>query len=441
MAFNYDANGNMRTNRGLELRWDEKDRLAGLTNDQTGAEYLYNYTDTRKKKTIADKQVPGDLKTVWYIDKFTEIRDNRLYKHAFAQGTRTATTGHPGYGAKQLQPERFYLQDNLGSLSQNLRSDGTVEKCVASHPFGHGRKRIQRADLVYRASYEYTGKERDVESELLYFGSRYYSPELARFLSVDAVASGLSMSGPDLLGVLGQPKNLNGYCYTSNNPIIYVDAEGLWKAFLEISLGVQAFKLDVVGLKGGYTYDSEKGHSVSIGGTLFNTSVSGGNQGGDIEIGKGFSEYAKLKKVRNSFGINAGVAHLSVGVAPAASLKDGAKVTLNITGGMKLPQADVKISGSVTINAKEYYAFLKSGGKDVTYFRNAEFKLTLTIGKSAGVSGTKASIEGTGGLSATGDELIDAFSSIKESLATQSSGAGSSAPATPLIRSDVENAL
>ena len=59
--------------------------------------------------------------------------------------------------------------------------------------------------------FAYTGREYDIDTELYGYRSRYYSPELGRFISRDKI----------------WPKGgLNGYDYASENPLSFVDPEG-----------------------------------------------------------------------------------------------------------------------------------------------------------------------------------------------------------------------
>ncbi len=66
--------------------------------------------------------------------------------------------------------------------------------------------------ITVHSSHTFSAKERDVETGLSYFGSRYYSSDLSIWLSVDPMAS----KYPSL-----SPYN---YCY--NNPIIIKDPNG-----------------------------------------------------------------------------------------------------------------------------------------------------------------------------------------------------------------------
>ena len=67
--------------------------------------------------------------------------------------------------------------------------------------------------------YKFTGKERDAESGLDNFGARYDSSQYGRFTTPDP--SGLFYADPT------NPQSLNLYSYVGNNPLNYVDLDGL----------------------------------------------------------------------------------------------------------------------------------------------------------------------------------------------------------------------
>jgi RHS repeat-associated protein len=68
----------------------------------------------------------------------------------------------------------------------------------------------------------YTGKERDTESGLDYFGARYYSSNMGRWMSPDWAAS----VSPVPWANLADPQTLNLYEYVRNNPLSLVDDDG-----------------------------------------------------------------------------------------------------------------------------------------------------------------------------------------------------------------------
>ena len=67
-----------------------------------------------------------------------------------------------------------------------------------------------------------TGKERDTESGNDYFGARYYSSAMGRFMSPDWSAK----EEPVPYAKLDNPQSLNLYGYVLNNPLSGVDADG-----------------------------------------------------------------------------------------------------------------------------------------------------------------------------------------------------------------------
>ena len=68
-------------------------------------------------------------------------------------------------------------------------------------------------------AYKFTGKERDAESGLDYFGARHYASAMGRFMTADPTR--LSQFNDD-------PQTWNMYSYAHNNPLEYVDRNGKW---------------------------------------------------------------------------------------------------------------------------------------------------------------------------------------------------------------------
>jgi RHS repeat-associated protein len=75
---------------------------------------------------------------------------------------------------------------------------------------------------VRSSRYRYTGKERDTESGNDYFGARYYSSAMGRFMSPDWSAK----VAPVPYAKLDDPQSLNLYAYAHNNPLRNIDVDG-----------------------------------------------------------------------------------------------------------------------------------------------------------------------------------------------------------------------
>ena len=107
----------------------------------------------------------------------------------------------------------YVLGDHLGSSVLELDEHAGVISYEEMFPFG-GSAFIAGDNLrdIQRKDYRYTGKERDDATGLDYFGYRYYAPWIGRWISPDPA---------------GGQDGLNPYEFVRNNPVNYVDPDGL----------------------------------------------------------------------------------------------------------------------------------------------------------------------------------------------------------------------
>ena len=96
---------------------------------------------------------------------------------------------------------KYYHSDMIQSNRLVTDSSGDVENEFKSLPFG---QEVKNEGIRYAFA---TGKELD-ESELHYFGARYYDSNVGRFTSVDPIQS--------------EP----AYQYVRNSPLILIDPNG-----------------------------------------------------------------------------------------------------------------------------------------------------------------------------------------------------------------------
>jgi RHS repeat-associated protein len=118
----------------------------------------------------------------------------------------------------------FYHPDHLGSTSYVTDQLGQVDQHYETFPFGEAwvEEATGQADKV--TPYRFTGKEWDSETQLYYFGARYYDPRTSLWVSMDpALGPYLSADGTD--GIYG-PVNLSLASYSRQRPLIMTDPDG-----------------------------------------------------------------------------------------------------------------------------------------------------------------------------------------------------------------------
>ncbi len=114
-------------------------------------------------------------------------------------------------GTYDADGTHFYLNDPVGTRRAQTDSQGVLEQTCQSLPYGNGETCAPTPTENL-----FTGKERDAESGLDYFGARYYSSAMGRFSSPD--------DGSDWDPT--NPQSWNLYSYVRNNPLINVDPDG-----------------------------------------------------------------------------------------------------------------------------------------------------------------------------------------------------------------------
>lgn len=126
----------------------------------------------------------------------------------------------------------YLTSDHLGSPRINTAAHGAVVSRHDYHPFGEEIATSQRTTgLGYAADTvrnQFTGKERDTETDLDYFFARYYSSKLGRFVTADYMETGSWSISPRAVpfGRLRTPQSLNLYAYVINNPVNVEDSDG-----------------------------------------------------------------------------------------------------------------------------------------------------------------------------------------------------------------------
>jgi len=140
-----------------------------------------------------------------------------LLRNVFAGGRLLATYAGPGESTLKAG-YHFHLTDWLGTQRMQTTVAGNQEEICYSYPFGDGLS----CTGTDAAENHFTSKERDTEWGLDYFGARYLSSGLGRFLTPDWAAAPTAVPYAEY----GDPQSLNLFAYVANNPNSGVDLGG-----------------------------------------------------------------------------------------------------------------------------------------------------------------------------------------------------------------------
>jgi len=117
----------------------------------------------------------------------------------------------------------YYHVDALGSVRAVTDQTGAL---VQRHDYAAFGEELP-PQAVGDSKLRFTGKERDAETGLDYFGARYYGSGIGRFTTPDddTVAAGGTVRALPY-GSLFNPQSLNRYAYAHNSPLRFRDPTG-----------------------------------------------------------------------------------------------------------------------------------------------------------------------------------------------------------------------
>jgi len=115
---------------------------------------------------------------------------------------------------------KYYITDHLHSTAVFADKSGSVLDDNDFYPWGGVVPGV--GNTTSNNTVRFTGKYRDTESQLDYFGARYYENATGRFMSPDWAAKPVTVP----YASFGDPQSLNLYSYVRNSPIVRVDANG-----------------------------------------------------------------------------------------------------------------------------------------------------------------------------------------------------------------------
>jgi RHS repeat-associated protein len=231
-----------------EYNWNERNLLRTSRDDQHIVEYAYGQDGERSGKYSMTADGGHQSETlyfnklwVWHYDGLLNEFTGRNSKHIYLSESRIVTKisrADGGSTAEERIKQYYYHNDHLGSAQVISNADGQEYERIEYTPYGE--LWIEKASTASNIDipYRFTGKERDEETGLYYYGARYLDSKASRWLStdpavgdyipgapVDDEAKKRNQSLPGMGGVFNTV-NLHLYHYAGNNPVKYVDPDG-----------------------------------------------------------------------------------------------------------------------------------------------------------------------------------------------------------------------
>lgn len=212
----YDAAGNLIRDP-LDTRWayryDAENRLTEVwESGNLVASYIYDAEGRRVRRD------GGSMSVEFLYD----IAGRVVTEVSAIDGTWDRSEIYAGgqhLGTYRNGTTYFSHNDWLGTERARTDMQATINQTCTSLPFGDGLNCTPGGVNPNPPSpLFFTGKERDSESGLDYFGARYFGSSAGRFMSSDPVFFQAEM--------LTDPQRFNQYAYVRNNPLALVDPKG-----------------------------------------------------------------------------------------------------------------------------------------------------------------------------------------------------------------------
>jgi len=201
--FTYDNLGNPKNYKGNSLTWNGR-QLTKFGNHT----FDYDANGIRFKKNNITYSLDGDK-----ILKETDGTNTITYYYGVNGIVGLNYNGVDYYYRKNIQGDVVEIYTASGTLAASYIYDAWGNHLVLN---AYGAGNTSSTFIGNVNPIRYRGYYFDRETGLYYLQTRYYDPEIGRFISPDS----LDYLDPETLG------GINLYAYCNNNPVMYADPSG-----------------------------------------------------------------------------------------------------------------------------------------------------------------------------------------------------------------------
>ena len=222
-AITYDTIGNpLNWTNGKTFTWTAGRQLSGVTDANNTIAYTYDDSGIRTSKTV------NGTKTDYYLNGTAIIMqktgDQCIWytydESGNLSGLRVGNSEY--YYYRNGQGDIIGIIDGTGSIAAKYSYDAWGTPIAITDGAGNDVSG-NAAHIANINPFRYRGYFYDVETGLYYLQSRYYDPQVGRFVNADGYVSG---TGKSIHGY-----NLFTYC--DNNPVNKLDSTGNWPKWIK----------------------------------------------------------------------------------------------------------------------------------------------------------------------------------------------------------------
>jgi RHS repeat-associated protein len=226
-SYDYDFSGNLITEgSSRHFEWDHSNRMRTSCTKPENAEpsvyvhYLYDSLGQRVKKVVR-KQGGQHVEVIVYINGLFEYQRAKSGTSVVEKNTIHIMDNQKGIATVRIPYQlpndntpaiKYQLADHLSSSNVVIDDAGTWIRQEEYTPYGE-----TSFGSFAKKRYRFSLKERDKESGLYYYGTRYYMPWCGRWITADPLRLDFRKR------VESEP---NTYSYVNNNPLKFIDPTG-----------------------------------------------------------------------------------------------------------------------------------------------------------------------------------------------------------------------
>ena len=207
----HDDIGNPLSYRGWLFTWQGGRQLATAEKGTTSLNFVYNESGLRTEKNVGNASHRYVYRGSTLVAEITG--SYALYFHHDARGEIVGFT----YASGNTQAEYFYRKNLQGDVIGIVDASGSS---VAEYRYdAWGQVLSSSGTMAAINPIRYRGYYFDQETGLYYVSSRYYDPEIFRWINAD---------DPSNLGANSDFASVNLFAYCGNNPVSRADNGGDW---------------------------------------------------------------------------------------------------------------------------------------------------------------------------------------------------------------------